>query len=110
MKTVKYILSAFVVLAGISLTSCVKDLDVVPIDPNLNTADKQLNTEADYLNVLAGVYTGFATSGYYGPNGDPSISGLDGGASQYLRGLFKSQPSDIPLQRVHPSGKELRRS
>ena len=88
MKTVNYILSAFAVLAGISLTSCVKDLDVTPIDPNLNTADKQLKTEADYLNVLAGVYTGYATSGYYGPDGGPSISGLDGGASQYFRGLF----------------------
>lgn len=88
MKTVKYILSAFVVLAGMGLTSCVKDLDVTPIDPNLNTSDKQLTTQQDYMNFLAGVYTGYAVSGYYGPDGGPSISGLDGGASQYFRGLF----------------------
>jgi len=88
MKTVKYILGAFAVVLGMGITSCVKDLDVVPIDPNLNTADKQLTTQQDYLGFLAGVYTGYATSGYYGPNGSSSISGLDGGASQYLRGLF----------------------
>lgn len=86
MKTVKYILSSLAVVAAMS--SCVKDLDVTPIDPNLNTADKALTSEQDFEALLAGIYTGYATSGYYGPNGDPSISGLDGGMSQYVRGMF----------------------
>ena len=86
MKTVKYILS---VIAAVSvLASCVKDLNVVPIDPNKNTADKALNSPEAFEAFLAGIYTGYGTSGYYGPNGDPSISGLDGGMSQYVRGLF----------------------
>ena len=37
MKTLKYIISAFVFAAG--LTACVGDLDVTPIDPSVNTAD-----------------------------------------------------------------------
>ena len=86
MKTIKYFLSILAVSA--LLASCIGDLNVTPIDPNANTADKALVNEASFTSFLAGVYTGFATSGYYGANGGPSISGLDGGASQYIRGLF----------------------
>ena len=86
MKTVKYFLGIFV--AAALMSSCVGDLDVTPIDPNANTADKALNSEKAFKQYLAGVYTGFATSGYDGANGGPSISGLDGGASQYIRGLY----------------------
>ena len=86
MKNLKYIIGA--ALVTIALSSCVWDLNVTPIDPNANTADKALVDEAAYQSFLAGVYTGFATSGYYGANGGPSISGLDGGASQYIRGLY----------------------
>ena len=86
MKTLKYILSSIAVVAALS--SCFKDLDVTPIDPNLDTADKALTTADDFEALLAGIYTGYGTSGYYGPNGSPSISGLDGGMSQYVRGLF----------------------
>ncbi|MBQ9660326.1 MAG: RagB/SusD family nutrient uptake outer membrane protein [Bacteroidales bacterium] len=86
MKTIKYILGSLA--AALSLTACVGNLNVTPIDPNANTADKALATEAQFKAYLAGTYLGFATSGYYGANGDPSISGLDGGASQYIRGLY----------------------
>ncbi len=86
MKTIKYILGSLAVV--LSLSACVGDLNVTPIDPNANTADKALASEAQFKAYLASSYLGFATSGYYGANGDPSISGLDGGASQYIRGLF----------------------
>lgn len=82
----KYLLASLVAVAFAS--SCVGDLNVIPIDPNKNTADKALKSSEDFDALLAGIYTGYATSGYYGPNGDPSISGLDGGMSQYIRGLF----------------------
>ena len=96
MKTIRYILGAFAVTAVLGLASCVGDLDVTPIDPNMNTSDKALSTEADFTNFLAGIYAGYATSGYKGPNNDPSISGLNGGASQYVRGLYTMQelPTD----------------
>ena len=86
MKKIKYILGTIALAA--SLTACVGDLNVTPIDPNANTADKALTDKGSYESFLAGIYTGFATSGFYGANGAASISGLDGGASQYIRGLF----------------------
>ena len=86
MKTIKYILGTLA--AVLSMTACVGDLNVTPIDPNANTADKALATETQFKAYLASTYLGFATSGYYGANGAASISGLDGGASQYIRGLY----------------------
>jgi len=86
MKTLKYIFGSLAIAAA--LTSCVGDLNVTPIDPNANTADKALDSEDAFTQYLAGLYTGYATSGYYGAGGSASISGLDGGASQYIRGLY----------------------
>ena len=87
MKTFKYILASAVFALGLS--SCVGDLTIdAPLDPNLNTADKALTKVEDYESLLASIYTGFATSGYEGANSGPSISGLDGGASQYYRGRY----------------------
>ena len=86
MKKINYILGVLALSAA--MTSCVWDLKVTPIDPNANTADKALVNEAAFEQFLSGVYLGFATSGYYGANGSASISGLDGGASQYIRGLY----------------------
>ncbi|MBP5676315.1 MAG: RagB/SusD family nutrient uptake outer membrane protein [Bacteroidales bacterium] len=88
MKTLKYISGILVIAVGLVANSCIGDLNVTPIDPNANTADKALVDEASFQDFLAGVYLGFATSGYYGANGSASISGLDGGASQYIRGLY----------------------
>ena len=86
MKTINNILA--ILAAAATMTACVGDLNVTPIDPNANTVDKVLTSQTALDSYISGVYLGFATSGYYGPNGDPSISGLDGGASQYIRGLY----------------------
>ena len=86
MKTIKNIIG--ILAAAAAMTACVGDLNVTPIDPNANTVDKVLTNAAALDSYISGVYLGFATSGYYGANGDPSISGLDGGASQYIRGLY----------------------
>ena len=50
MKTIKYILASLALAA--SLASCVKDLNVTPIDPNKNTADKAFTTVDDYNALL----------------------------------------------------------
>ena len=86
MKTLKYIISAFVL--AVCLGSCVGDLTVSPIDPSMNTADKALQTEDDYFSLMAQCYAGFSHSGSYGPNGNNNISGIDGGFSQYFRGRY----------------------
>ncbi len=91
MKTLSNIFSAAAAVVVLSLSSCVGDLNVTPIDPNLNTADKALVTEDDFVAFLAQIYTGFSTSGSYGPNGACNISGVDGGFSQYVRGLYHLQ-------------------
>ena len=86
MKKIQYILGILVL--GMSMTSCVWDLNVTPIDPNANTADKALVDEKSYEQFLSGVYLGFATSGYYGKDGSASISGL-------------VHPRSVPPQRTH---------
>ena len=95
MKTIKYILG--ILAAAGMLTACVGDLNVTPIDPNKATPETALATEDGFSAFLSGIYTGYATSGYYGPNGDPSIKGLDGGMSQYIRGMMHicELPTDV---------------
>lgn len=86
MKTIKHILTSLVVAA--LAMGCVGDLTIDEvIDPNLDTPDKVLTSQDDFSRFLSGIYTGFATSGFDG-EGSSSISGLDGGASQYFRGLY----------------------
>ncbi len=80
----------------VGLGACVNDLDVTPIDPNLATADKVLDSEEAFAQVLAKIYAGFAVSGQEGPAGDPDLVGFDEGHSQYWRGYFVCQelPTD----------------
>ena len=95
MKTINYILGILAVAA--SMTACVGDLNVTPIDPNKATPETALATENGFSAFLAGIYTGYATSGYKGPNEAPSIQGLDGGMSQYIRGMMHicELPTDV---------------
>lgn len=88
MKRYKKLFCTIALSVGMLATSCVGDLDVTPIDPSTNTVNNALKTQEDYEAFLAQCYTGFATSGSYGPDGESNISGLDGGQSQYYRGLF----------------------
>ena len=82
---------SFAIATAVSFTSCVGDLDVTPIDPNLDTPENVLtNTEA-YNQLLAKAYIGLAVSSPDGSSGSPDISGIDGGFGQYLRGLSYMQ-------------------
>lgn len=76
--------------------SCVGDLDVTPIDPNLDTPENVLTDVQKYNQMLAKCYVALAVSSPDGPGGDPDISGIDGGFGQYLRALFNLQelPTD----------------
>jgi len=75
----------------LSVSACVSDLDVKPIDPNLNTSDKVYVTTDDYKRGLAKLYASFAVSGQQGPAGQPDISGIDEGFSNYLRQYWNAQ-------------------
>ncbi|WP_338236179.1 RagB/SusD family nutrient uptake outer membrane protein [Persicobacter diffluens] len=96
MKKITGAFLAIVLMLG--LDSCISDLDVTPIDPNLNTADKVYQTQDDLREGLAKIYAGFSVSGQQGPAGQGDLSGFDEGHSQYLRGLFVCQ--ELPTEEV----------
>lgn len=70
-------------LLTIGLTSCVNDLDVKPIDPNLT-----FEVKAEQL--LNKCYSNLAFQGNFGPDGDADVKGVDGGSSPFVRQLFCS--------------------
>lgn len=77
-------------------TGCLKDLNTVPLDPDVLTAETVYKDPAAYRQVLAKLYAGFAVSGQQGPAGQADISGIDEGFGQYLRGFWYHQelPTD----------------
>lgn len=72
-------------------SSCIGDLDTVPIDPDEVTAASVYDNPASYKQVLAKLYAGLAVSGQDGPAGNGDISGIDEGFGQYLRGYWYMQ-------------------
>lgn len=79
----KYIASAAVISAALSMTSCVKDLDVTPIDPSTNM---EVNVPALFNKC----YANMALPGQGGGNGDCDIDGLDGGTAGFVRQLWNA--------------------
>lgn len=79
-----------------STTSCVQDLNVTPIDPNITLPEDVLNSVEAYQQLLAKCYGALAVSASEGPDSSPDIDGIDGGYGQYMRALFHLQelPTD----------------
>jgi hypothetical protein len=75
----------------LALSGCFKDLNTIPLDPDVLTAEAVYKDPAAYQQVLAKLYAGFAVSGQQGPAGQPDISGIDEGFGQYLRGFWYHQ-------------------
>ena len=65
------------------MTSCTKDLDVTPIDPNLSL-------EVDYDGLFNKCYANLGLQGNGGANGDCDIDGLDGGTTGFIRQMWNS--------------------
>ena len=89
----KKIISITMLIAGFIMifSSCTKDLDTIPLDPNVTTAATVFNDPEAYEQVLAKLYAGLAVSGQQGPSGMSDISGIDEGFGQYLRGWWYHQ-------------------
>jgi len=89
----KKIFFIILILSGLGVfsTSCLKDLDVEPIDKNVLTSATVYKDAAGYKQVLAKLYAGLAVSGQRGPAGMADISGIDEGFGQYLRALWYHQ-------------------
>jgi len=75
------IFNAVLVLAAMAVSSCTGDLDVTPIDPNLNS---EVNVNALFNKC----YGSLALQGNGGANGDADVSGIDGGTTPFLRQMF----------------------
>lgn len=80
---IKKIVPAAALLLTMGVTSCVGDLDVTPIDPNLQT-------EIDANNLFNKCYSDLGLAGNSGPDGDCDIDGLDGGTTGFVRQMFNS--------------------
>lgn len=72
-------------------TSCFDDLNVVPLDDDVETSALIYQNPEAYKQVLAKIYAGLAVSGQEGPAGQPDIFGIDEGFSTYLRQYWKAQ-------------------
>ena len=95
MKTYKKIILSSAFGAGLlfSVTSCVNDLDTVPLASTETTSDKVFSENLDvYTSSLAKIYSGLAIGGNSGGEGDQDIAGVDGGSqASFLRGLWNLQ-------------------
>ena len=91
MKNIKVLMLAVAGVFALGLSSCVNDLDVTPIDPNVQLPQDVLKDEAAFEALLAKCYQGLACSSSDGANGGPDIHGVDGGFGQYLRAYFNLQ-------------------
>ena len=84
MKTyIKNIIPAAALLLAVGLGSCTKDLDVTPIDPNLNT-------DIQPEQLFNKCYANIAVAGNGGANGDCDVDGTDGGTSGYVRQMWNA--------------------
>lgn len=92
---------SFILLSVITITfsSCLKDLDRSPFY-GLNTASVY-EDPANYIHVLAKLYSGLSTTGNQGPAGKPDLNPtvIDEGFSQYIRVLFNLEelPTDAAV-------------
>jgi hypothetical protein len=73
------------------LSSCVKDLDSLPLNERLLTSEQIYKDEKGYLGVLAKVYGSLINNAQDGPDRDGDLAGLDVGYSGYTRAIFYLQ-------------------
>ncbi|MCP9766490.1 RagB/SusD family nutrient uptake outer membrane protein [Lacihabitans sp. LS3-19] len=90
MKNLKNISKIGLLAVGLVVSqSCVNDLDRTPF---IEVTSATVYTDpANYKQILAKMYAGYAVSGQQGPDGKPDISGIDEGFSTYLRQYWKAQ-------------------
>jgi len=85
-------LTPLIIISAFLFSSCTKDLNVEPIDPNVSTLNNVFKDQTAYKQALAKVYAGFALTGQSGGGGgNADIQGIDEGFSSYIRTLWDVQ-------------------
>ena len=82
-KNIKSLFSAAVITLSLGLTSCTGDLNVTPINPNMNT-------QVDPVGLFNKCYANLAIAGNSTGDGECDVDGLDGGTSGFIRQLWNS--------------------
>ena len=82
-RIMKHMLPVAALTLLVGMTSCTKDLDVTPIDPNLDT-------QVNYDGLFNKCYGNFGLQGNGGANGDCDIDDLDGGTTGLIRQMWNS--------------------
>ncbi|RED46788.1 uncharacterized protein DUF5019 [Winogradskyella eximia] len=78
----------FIAAISFFMTACHDDLDQDPIDPDSFTEQDVFANTAEAKSALAKLYASLTLTGQQGPAGQPDISEIDEGFSQYTRMLF----------------------
>ncbi len=84
------IIKATLLVATFAMSSCVKDLEVFPLDSNVLSADKVYVDAESYAKGLNKIYSVWALSGQNGA-GSSDIAGLDPGNTVLLRAWWTVQ-------------------
>lgn len=86
----KNIINKFLLVVTITgiMTSCHEDLDQFPIDPDSFTEQDVFADINEAKSALAKLYASLTLTGQAGPAGNPDISNINEGFSQFTRMLF----------------------
>lgn len=96
---IKYTIPMLFLGALVGTTSCVKDLDTLPLDKDELVSDNVFNSSIEpYEQNLAKIYAGMVIGGNKGGDDEQDVVGIDGGSqASFLRVLWNMQElaSDI---------------
>lgn len=94
MKTMKKYILIFVI-GCLGLTSCIGDLDTMPLDDNSLVSEQVYSSKEGYMGVLAKCYASLILTGQQGGDGgDGDLESANEGYSGYVRLLFYLQELD----------------
>lgn len=111
MKLFKKILQSAIVTGSVLIgaTSCISDLDTMPLDDNSLVNAQVYSSRDGYLGVLAKCYASLILTGQKGGDGgDRDLQNFDEGYSGYVRILFYLQEQTSDNMLMHSTSRGLR--